>query len=271
MSFPMSQEGKNANVYLVDATKRHMLGSRHVLPDGRVFRYAQVSPYSALTIGRAVGCIARSANLAKDGLVAGTAGRTTAEWDNGARTFIVATTSSATSGLHIEANNYDDGYLWINDEAGEGQLMQIKSHGVSTSLGTTAVTITMYDEELLTIALTTASQWGLVENMYKDVVIHTGAAAGGIALGVTTRAVLAGKYFWLQTWGPCPVMRGPESLVVGEQVAVGNTAGTTAPGSAYPQDTTDGSSDFMLPRLGYSIVDATGDLEFALVFLTCAP
>ena len=271
MSFPMSLEGKSANVHKVDDTKRHMLGTRHVLPDGRVFRYAQASPYTAITIGRAVGCIARAAGLVSDGLAAGTAGRTTAEWDNGIRTFAVATTATATSGLHIEANNYDDGYLWINDEAGEGQLMQIKSHGVTTSSGSTACTITMYDEELLTVALTTASQWGLVENIYKDVVIHTGLQAGGIVLGVAKRAVAAGKYFWLQTWGPCPVLRGVEALVVGEQVCVGNEAGTTAPGAAYPQDTTENTRDFMNPRLGYCIVNATANTEYALVFLTCAP
>ena len=271
MSFPISQEGKTSAIYKTDGTKRHMLGTRRALPDGRVYRYAQCGPYAALTIGRGVGHIAKAANLASDGLVAATCARTTAEWDAGIRTFILATTTSATSGYHIEANNYDDGYLWINDEAGEGQLMQIKSHGVSTSLATTALTITMYDEELLTIALTTDTQWGLCENMYKDVVIHTGLEAGGPALGVAPRAVAASQYFWLQTWGPCPVFADNESLVAGEEVCVGNATGTTIPGAAYPQDTTEGDRDYMYPRLGYSITPQTTGDEFALVYLTCAP
>lgn len=283
MSIPATIEGKTDEIYKESSTKGpYMLGTRMALPDGRVFRYAK-NGASAITIGRVVGMAAPQTTLYKDCVESGSAARTTASWDDGNHYTYVATTASASTSLHIFADRFDNGYLWVNDEAGEGQLLQIKSHGVSTSVATTAVKITMHDEDILTIALTTASQMGLVANPYQDVVIHTGTKGGGPALGVAPIAVTAAYYFWLQTWGPCPVMSGATASLAGEMVGVVNTTGsdtgaTGVAGSIYPPDAvqyngnTGGGIEFaMSPKVGYTIVPTTGDAEYALIFLTIAP
>lgn len=271
--FAGTLELSTAGLHLTTSDPTHILGTSYRTNDGRSFRYAKAG--GALTIGRAIGHIAKAPGLASDGLSSGAAGRTTAEWDSGTRTFAVATTASASTSLHIYANRFDDGYLWVNDSVGEGQLMNVKSHGVSTSSGTTAVTITMYDDELLTVALTAATQWGLTENLYKDVVVHTGTTGGGPALGVAPRAVDSGQYFWLQTWGPCPVITQSYSYA-GEPAVCGISTGTSTglanvAGSAYPANTTMTSKKYLQPEIGIVITPSTGNGEYALVFLTCAP
>ena len=257
-----------------------MLGTRLVLPDGRVYKYAK-SGASTITIGRIVGAQAQPAGLIIDCLGSAVQARTTAQWDAGTHTVITATTSSATASNHISANRYDDGYLWVTDQAGEGQMLQIKSHGISTSSGSTSVTMTMYDEELLTIALTTASQFGLVPNLYSGVVIHTGTKAGGPALGVAPIAVAASKYFWLQTWGPCPVCAGVALPVAGQPVIAINTTGTSTgataqvAGSCYASNSTLFVNTYLLAavnlNIGFCLVPPTADADFSLIFLTISP
>ncbi|KKN73871.1 hypothetical protein LCGC14_0396730 [marine sediment metagenome] len=279
MSFPVTTYGSHKQIRQDCGTNKRgrMLGTRMELPDGRVFRWMKSS--AALTIGRVCGYVAQSAGLAKDGLPSGSAARTTAQWDAGTYTVIVATTASASTGLHIFPNRFDDGILWINDQAGGGQMFQVKSHGVSTSSGTTAVTITMYDEEILDIALTTASQWGLMENLYSRVVIHTGTTGGGPAVGVAPVAVDSGDYFWGQTWGPAVVMQGATAALDGDKVVVINTTGgstgvTGVAGSVYGANTTKFTEGWKesikAPTVGYTLT-AGGASEFTLVFLTIAP
>lgn len=276
MSLPVTIEGKTSEIYKPHSTKRHMLGTRLAFPDGRVFRYAKCAAGAAITIGRIVGQAAPQATLYRDCVASGSQARTTAQWDDGTNYIYTCVTASASTSLHAYANRFDDGYLWVNDEAGEGQMLQIKSHAVSTSAGSTALKVTIYDEDLLTIALTTASQMGLVANLYNDVVIHLGDTGGGPALGVAPVAVAASKYFWLQTWGPCPVMSGKIAMLAGQEVLAPMTSGDTAQavaGSVYPAYSTDAA--FTLTgahsAIGNCIVPATGDAEYALIYLTIAP
>ncbi len=270
--------GKNDAIYKTSSNKGpHMLGTRMVLDDGRVFRYSK-SGAAAITIGKVCGHQVIPANLGSDNLCSGAAARTTAQWDAGTHTVIVATTASATTAFHIYANRYDDGYLWVTDQGGEGQLLQIRTHGVSTSSGSTGVTFTMYDEDLLTVALTTASQYGLLPNIYSRVLTHAVNGAG-VAIGVAPIAVGANKYFWLQTWGPCPVLTGIKLPVAGDQVCViCNTGGTTMDGVAgavYPAGATQVISTVAKAnnntKIGYCLVPAVADADFSLIYLTIAP
>jgi hypothetical protein len=283
MGLPVTLEGKTVEIFKPHTTKRHMLGTRLAFPDGRVYRYAKAGAAN-ITIGRVCGMAAATATLNSDCVCSGVAAQSTADWDNGEHYTYVATTASATTSLHVYANRFDDGYLWVNDVDGEGQMLQIKEHGVSTSTASTAVKITCYDEDILTIALTTGSQMGLVPNVYRDIVIHTGTTGAGPALGVAPVAVTAAYYFWLQTWGPCPVMNGATASLRGEPMAVvndtgGDTGATGVAGSVYPPDAVQfdgntGLSDIKwagAPLVGWTMVPASGDAEYALVFLTISP
>jgi len=254
-----------------------MLGTRLVLPDGRVYRYAY-SGAATITIGRVCGAAVHVTTLDSD--VAIQEARTTAQWDAGDYTIRIATTGSTSStGLNLVANQFADGYIWVNDEAGEGQSLQVKSHGAETATGSTGgLDITVYEDDVLTIALTTASQVGLFKNIYDKVVIHTSGKASGPAVGVAPIVVAASKYFWLQTWGPCPVMGGATAALAGQTVGVVNdtaATGTPVAGSFYPMSATKyidtPTVANVTPQIGYCLQVATGDAEYALIFLTIAP
>ena len=278
MGFDVSLQGKAESVYKQSTTKTRMLGTRWALEDGRVYHYAQAG--GAITIGRVVGHIAKPSAFITDVTPSTATPRTTAQWDSGTRTISIATTASATTSIHVWPNRYDDGYMWVTDQAGEGQMLQVKSHAVSTSVADTDVAFTIYDEELLTVALTTATQFGLCENLYKNVVIHTGTTAGGPALGVAPRAVTSAYYFWLQTWGLCPVKNGSVLPLAGEAVRVinstgGDTALTGVAGSIYPAGATklinNLATAYRNPVIGYCVAPAVADADYSLVYLTIAP
>lgn len=276
MSLPTTKYGKTQEVYKQGTLKRHKLGTRWVFPDGRVFRYMKCGA-SNITIGRIIGHAAMQATFSKDCKESGATARTTAEWDAGTHTVVLATSASASTSLQIYANRFDEGYVWINDETGEGQMFQIKSHGVSVSTASTGVTFTMDDEDLLTIALTTASEVGVIANLYKDVVIHITDAGGGPGIGVAPRAVTAANYFWGQTWGPCPVMGGKQQALSGAPVIACLTSGDTSAGVAGSVYAPGASSDAARAKIatqspiGFCLVPATGDAEYTLIYLTIAP
>jgi len=272
MSFDTDLYGKTSEIYKESSTKKHTLGTRLVFPDGRVYRYAKSG--AAIAIGTVCGMAAYVAKHAIDAVVK--TARTTAQWDAGTNTVTVSTTAVATASI-VYANRYDDGYIFGMDQAGQGQILQIKSH----TAGTTAASspeFTIYDDDLLTVALTTASQVGIIKNLYDAVVTHLGTVNGGPALGVTPIAVsAANKYFWLQTWGPCPVIRGVCASVRGDVVVAANStaAGDTftgVAGSAYPAHSTMTimSMKGKHPFVGFNLVPSTADGDFDLIYLTIA-
>jgi hypothetical protein len=277
MSFDTELNGPTPEIYKPHAVGRHKLGTRLTFPDGRVFRYMKCGG-TGITLARVIGAAALDASLDSDlGLQEA---RTTAEWDAGDYTVRIATSGATSStGLRV-ANYFADGYIWVNDEAGQGQMLSVKSHGIETATGSTAgIDITISDESLLTIALSTASEVGLYRNVYKDVRPHTNTTAGGIALGVAPVTVTANYYFWGQTWGPCPVLVGSTLATAGQAVGVLNDTGgstlTEVAGCCYPLNST---KDFdsvakalAASKVGYTLMVGTADTECSLVFLTISP
>ena len=279
MSFDTTLFGKNASLFKKTTTKGpHALGTRWVLPDGRVFRYAKSS--AAIAIGRVCGAIAHIATWDSDVVLA--EARTTAQWDAGDHTIRIKSTGSTNTTLNLAANQYAGGYIWVNHEAGQGQLLQIESHGGDGSVtgSTGGIDIICCDEDILGVALTAASQVGLFRNIYDGVVTHVGAVGAGLAVGVAPLAVSSGEYFWIQTWGPCPVLVGTTLALLGEGVGVLNTTGgstefTEVAGTAYQLSSTFNfekpGASISAPKVGYTLQLATAATEQSLVFLTIAP
>lgn len=176
----------------------------------------------------------------------------------GAASAIGDTTVTLTSTANLDgtpnnvANNFADGYLVVNDEAGEGQLYRIKSNEALST--TDNAVFTLYDP--LTVALTTSSQCGLIKNLYNGVIV-TAAVLTGMCVGVPLLGVTAAYYFWSQVGGPAPVV-AHAAIALGTWAIVGTTAGKADPAAAVTTEVI----------IGYPLTPAVADTETFICYLT---
>lgn len=250
MAFPNTVYGRLGDAKAESSTAKLPLGTRMVLPDGRVYRYTKNGAV-ALSIAR----------LCQESVVVSGHGVDLAVASAAAIGATTVTLTNATTA--ITANEYAQGYLFVNDVDGEGQICTIKSHPAEAT-GSGSVVMTLEAEDALTVALTTSSQVGLRYNPYKNVLVNP-TTATGVPVGVTPISVTANYYFWLQTWGPAAVLTNG-TVIVGKTVA----PGATTPGSVdvYPLNSVDASGQ--QPVVG--IVQTVGaTTEYSLVYLTIAP
>ncbi len=113
-------------------------------------------------------------------------------------------TITVTMNQNVTANEYKDGNIYINDEAGEGFMYDVVSNlGAIVTEPTDAVTAQVTLRDPLVVALTTSSQATLV-NVYSGVTPTTGDPPN-IIVGVVPITVGADEYFWCQVRGPAAV------------------------------------------------------------------
>lgn len=192
-------------LYEESSTQKLPLGSYIRLTDGRAFVYAQAGAV-ALVAGNVLQTEAPSATATKE-----TVSTSAAVGD---------THIHVTFGGAVTANQYQGGFIYVNDDAGEGHLYTIKSHAA----GTTAVQVEIY--EAVRAAITAgASTVSCIKHPLKSVVKMTAATCTGCPVGVAIMAVTAAYYCWLQVKGPCPVLSANATFVIGNKVATGTTAG----------------------------------------------
>lgn len=147
----------------------------------------------------------------------------------GAASAIAATTVTLTSTANLAVtplntvDGFKEGYLIVNDEAGEGQMYKIKGHEKAS--GTDNFIVTLYDP--LTIALTTSSQVGLIQHPCSNVVASK-AVMTNIFAGIPLIAVTASYYFWAQMMGPAPIVQNAV-IALGTRVVLGTTAAKADP------------------------------------------
>ncbi len=171
---------------------------------------------------------------------------------------LTSTANLATTPLSVK-DGFKDGYLIVNDLPGEGQLRRIKGHEAAS--GTANFVVTLY--EPLTIALTTASQVGLIQNPCANVIASTAVAAGKF-MGVPLIPITANYYFWGQFEGIAPGI--PDGAIAkGSPVVIGVTAAkfskaTVAAGGA-------GGETIVQIVVGEAVTPAIADTESFMVFL----
>lgn len=189
-------------IYDISSTAKAQLGTRIEFSDGRVFRYA-LNGAVALTPGTILTSLVVNAlklNLAVEAAV---------PLDGTSLT--VTTTVAVTTGA--------EGFVQINDAAGEGIQYKIKSSKANADTST-STDIELYDP--IATALTTDSQATIVPSLYTDLVIS--ATVTDHIIGVAPIAVTAEYYFWVQTWGLCPVL-STAATAVGSRVVPSATDG----------------------------------------------
>ena len=229
------------------SAKFHPLGTRMVLPDGRVYYYAKNSSAAISSGGVIVDGIAAVA--AHDMDVAATA--TSA----GAITF-----TSGTS-LTVTKDQYADGYALFNDGPGEGECYRVQSN--TAVAGATGLSITIDDDSGLATALTTASLFGLAYNPYTDVKALDGDSTQTTGpLGVTTMPLTASYYCWIQTSGICSVLSGAVVAIVGDAIGVSQASGETG---AF--DLWDSSANEDTRPIGHAMNVPSVDTDYQIVML----
>lgn len=176
-------------IYDTSATQAAPFGSEFKLGSDRVFRYARNGP-GALAVGtvlqgsRVDPC---HANLACAAAAVG-------------KTSITVTLDRA--GI-ITLDQYKQGYIYINDAAGEGYVYEVLTHEHGGGEDATKK-ITLKDH--IVVALTTSSEATLVPSPYAGV-NKPGGDPWDIIVGVSPVAVPSEHYFWCQVRGPAAVLQ----------------------------------------------------------------
>lgn len=247
MAFPLTVHLGYGQEKVETSSQKQKLGTRAVLPDGRVFYYAQNSAAAITSAGQLVDGIAAVA--AHDGDLA------TAALAAGSLT--VTTTTSLTT----TKDQYADGYLFVNDNAGQGEVYRVKSNTAVD--GATGCEITIDESDGIRTALTTSSQFGLMYSPYKGVKVIDGDGTMTTGtIGVTTIPVTASYYCWLQTSGPAAVFSGAATYVVGDAIGTSQASGES--GAA---DLWDVSSEEDTRPIGTSMGVVSVSTEYGWVML----
>jgi hypothetical protein len=224
------------------------IGTRLVLPDGRVFRYAFSN--GAAGAGTGVQSSAAVANHDSDLAVASAAA-------------VGSKSVSVTLGGTAAAKDlYANGYLFVNDVEGEGHVYRIRQHDAIGSGGTG--TINLMNGDAISEALVAASsQVGLVASPYMHVIPSPGGAQTGRTVGFAPAEVADDSYFWAQTWGEAAVL-ADGTLVIFRPIRMSD--GTAGAVENFASQT---ASEEQVVGFTTNVLAATTEYQFA--FLTISP
>jgi hypothetical protein len=211
-----------SDVLITTSTQNYPLGTRGYTRDGRAFRYAK-NAATALAAGR----LCQSSvpvTYANSSKMSGT-------------TKILANKQSiklvSCSGAFSTINAYAEGYVYSycsSTGLGQPSYAQIKSHNRGNASATNVITFQFAEADTLYAASTilgaTDLNIGVIKNPYKDVIVTPSGAKTSMVVGVPVRPITASYFFWLQTWGICPVRSYSRIGVIGG--AVGASTSTNA-------------------------------------------
>jgi len=230
------------------------IGTRMILPDGRVFRYSFSN--GAVGAGTGVQSSAAVANHDSDLAVASAAA-------------VGDKSVSITLGSTDAAEDlYANGYLFVNDSGtsgtGEGHVYRIRQHNAVDVSDSTAMTINLMDGDTIAEALVAGqSQVGLVANPYMHVIPSPGGAQTGRTIGFAPCEVADNTYFWAQTWGESAVLADGTLVIFRPLRMSDNVAGAV---EEYSSQT-----DAEEQVVGYATNVLAADTEYQFAFLTISP
>jgi hypothetical protein len=191
-------------------TQLFPLGSR-LLYGNTVYAYGRLAA-AAVTAGK---CVTHAASIAHHFDLTPTAGVAAGE----------TAISVETAGTDITLNQYANGYLYVNDAAGEGQMLRIKSNPAHDHSADPSIVITCYDD--LATAITTSSRITLIPDPRSAQIVQA-ATTTGATLGVTVVDMAASAYGWFSVSGPATVLTSG-TLVVGNHAVPLGAAGAVGP------------------------------------------
>ena len=245
--------GSPQSIFTTGTVKNHKTGTRGHFPDGRVFYYCENTTAAALTVGEllvtALGVVNHQNTTAN------------ASTDMGLASFKPIVTVGATA---VTVNQYDEGWLSIQTDAGAGRTYKIL-HTPAVASGATGV-FTLYDPIQVASDGTTAMT--LTRNMWRDPQQSNTTVAENL-VGIPQVTIAAGdtttQYGWVQTWGPATGLADEAVTALAGQAIV---AGTGVAGRVEEDDTATTVSQEQI--VGYNLQPLI-DGDHSLIFLTIAP
>ena len=252
MGFDVVIQGQPGQEKQMTSGKKRRLGSKMIFPDGRVFYYGKSG--EAITAGKIAMMKTPNADHIKDLAVAAaaSAGDSQLTITNGGTTAI--TGSGKYTGDFATEGDLVDGYLFVNDEAGEGQTFQVLDH--STAATGAAITVDLYPNDSVRTALTTSSEVGIAKSIYSAAEVWDVNAIDGVLVGVPNCNQTSGYYGWYQTAGPAAVLT-TGTVVLGKNVMTGETDG------AMVVMADDSSAEFLVG----GVIHVAATTEYSLVDL----
>ena len=246
MAFPLTVNLSYGMEKVQTSAQKHKLGTRAVLPDGRVFYYAKEDGTGIASAGFIVDGV---------GLVAAHDMDCTA---TAAHSVGDTTISIEVPTTDLTKNQYADGYLVFNDDGGEGEVYRIKSHPAHDASDDNTVIITIDEEDGIRTALTTSTEAQLVYNPYTNIKLIDGDGTQTTGpLGVTTIPVTASYYCWIQTAGISSVaVSGTTVMVLGDAIEVSQVSGQS--GTATLHDSS-GATDLQPIGTAMGVASVAGD------------
>ena len=247
--FGSDDASDQANPYAQSATQLFPLGTELIYGD-RKFVYVHMN--GAVTAGKLlqqpphvahhINCTVTNEDAPADGSFSHAVGSTKI--------------SIETNGTNLVADEFAEGYLQVNDQEGEGQLLKIKSNPAHVHGTDPSVVITTYDP-LTTAIVKNSSQVSLLKNPYKDVIVAPTAETGAV-VGATVIDMTDEYYGWAVTSGPASLLVSEAVLVLGHRVvrSDADAGGVMA-----------ASSDPLLIPIGQVMAGGVVDTEYALVLL----
>jgi hypothetical protein len=254
MAFPSTVNLSYGMEKVETSGKKQKLGTRGVLPDGRVFYYARNGSAAITTAGMIVDAAAAFAVAAHDMDVPATEAHSVGD----------ATVSLEVPTTDLTKDQYADGYLIFNDGPGEGEVYRIKSHPAHDASDDNTAIFTLDEPDGVRTALTTSSLAGLLVNPYAAVKIIDGDGTMETgALGVTTVPVTASYYCWIQTAGISSVAVGAAVGVVGDGLQISQASGESGRAELY-----DLSGEDDIQSIGTAIGIPSVDTDKQMCLLT---
>ena len=233
---------EEVNVWNTTTTKRFPLGALAEARDGRLWRYCQAG--EALSKGLMCESSAAVANWYDEPQTV-SGGAVVAAVGDKAITLLVQTAPTA--------DQWNDGYMLVNNGTGEGEMYTIKEHTLTAN-----PKVTVADAGGIRTATADGTDISIVMTPYKDTLILNTNQAGP-AVGVPLCAVADNEFYWSQVHGMCPMLNDDtDTPVIGDYCCQSDSAQGTA---ATPADIAD---DIIYGTV--QIPAATG--EYIAVFLT---
>jgi len=236
-----------ADPFAQGTTKLFPLGTKLVYGQ-RTFRYAFMN--GAVTAGKLLQQAPHVANHINMTI-------TNADADGATFSHAVGSTtiSVETNGTNLVANEFADGYLLVNDQEGEGQLLRIKSHPAHVHGTDPTAIFTTYDP-LTTAIVKNSSQVSAHHNVYNHVIIAPTAETGAV-VGATIIDMADDNYGWVQTNGPAGLLAGATMVLGHKFMRSDGTAGAVMPDNG----------DDLTPQLGQVMAGGVVSTEYVLGYL----